>query len=156
MDTILNNEFEIVSGGIEQLESVRALWEKLNLHHLEKSNYFTESFRKNKFDKRKTSLIKKSMTSDFYIDLIYCNKTIIGYCISSISKKVGEIESIFIENEYRGKKLGETLMNNALSWFKENNCASIIVYVAEGNENAFDFYSKFNIYPRATRLEYKM
>ena len=40
----------------------------------------------------------------------------IGYCIASIEEDAGEIESIFINPEFRNRKTGYLLMDAALKW----------------------------------------
>ena len=40
----------------------------------------------------------------------------IGYCIASIEEDAGEIESIFINPEFRNRKTGHLLMDAALKW----------------------------------------
>ena len=44
----------------------------------------------------------------------------IGYCISTINLElVGEIESLYLEKEYRNQGIGEELMNRALTYLNE-------------------------------------
>ncbi len=37
--------------------------------------------------------------------------------------------------------------------FKENCCKQIVVSVASGHESVFEFYQKFNFYPKMTYLQ---
>ena len=64
----------------------------------------------------------------------------IGYCIASIEEDAGEIESIFINPEFRNRKTGHLLMDAALKWWEEQACETIDLIVAEGNESVIYFY----------------
>ncbi|MDG5816238.1 GNAT family N-acetyltransferase [Chitinispirillales bacterium ANBcel5] len=73
---------------------------------------------------------------------------IIGYCIASADKNKGEIDSLYIKEQFRNHGLGAKLMSTALSWLRELPLSSIQVYVAEGNEEALGFYRKFGFKDR--------
>ena len=74
-----------------------------------------------------------------------------GYCISSIKRDgLGEIDSIYIESDYRRKGIGDNLMNRALQWLKESSADRIIVQVIVDNEEAFPFYQRYGFFPRST------
>ena len=55
------------------------------------------------------------------IELIVDCETTVGYCISTIEKKVGEIDSIYIEEKYRENGYGTQLIENSKKWLNENN-----------------------------------
>jgi GNAT superfamily N-acetyltransferase len=72
----------------------------------------------------------------------------IGYCVSSLSvKKVGEIESIYIEKEYRRCNIGDKFMKTALAWMDDRGAVNKIIGVVEGNEEAFGFCQKILFLP---------
>jgi len=78
----------------------------------------------------------------------------VGYCVSSLSgEKQGEIESVFLEEKYRGQGIGRDLMLRALAWLDECGAIRKRVSVGNGNEEAWKFYQKFGFYPRMTILE---
>lgn len=149
------NNFEIVSGSVELLDFVQPLWEKLKKHHEKNSSYFSDSInvltfqvRKNKFIKDKTLKVK--------IDLIKESKNglYIGYCISTINEDLaGEIDSLYVDKEYRKYGLGDKLMNSALEWLDSNQVKTKIIGVAEGNENVLEFYKKYGFYKRSVILQ---
>lgn len=149
------NNFEIVSGSVELLDFVQPLWEKLKKHHEINSSYFSDSInvltfqvRKNKFIKDKTLKVK--------IDLIKesKNELYIGYCISTINEDLaGEIDSLYVDKEYRKYGLGDKLMNSALEWLDSNQVKTKIIGVAEGNENVLEFYKKYGFYKRSVILQ---
>lgn len=149
------NNFEIVSGSVELLDLVQPLWEKLKKHHEINSSYFSDTIngltfqvRKNKFIKDKTLKVK--------IDLIKesKNELYIGYCISTINEDLaGEIDSLYVDKEYRKYGLGDKLMNSALEWLDSNQVKTKIIGVAEGNENVLEFYKKYEFYKRSVILQ---
>ena len=102
------------------------------------------------WDKRKHKLLEKS--KDILFEYIIDNKndTIIGYCISTIDKednKVGEIDTIYINETYRKSGLGKQLINRAIQWLKSNGTETQKLLVGVGNEQVFDFYKQFDFYP---------
>lgn len=151
------NNLEFISGGKDLLELVQPLWEKLNKHHENNSSYFSEKYRKQTFDTRKSKFISDN-NLEIMIDLIKdMEKNIyIGYCISTINKEmIGEIDSLFIEKEYRKFGLGDNLMKRALSWLDSKHAKTKIIAVAEGNENVVEFYKKYGFHKRRIILEQK-
>jgi ribosomal protein S18 acetylase RimI-like enzyme len=41
----------------------------------------------------------------------------------------------------------------SIEWIKNNGGSKIIIGVAAGNENAFNFYARYGFYPKVTILE---
>jgi ribosomal protein S18 acetylase RimI-like enzyme len=138
------------------LDLIKSLWVKLNELHKSRSRNFTAHFYRMTFDRRKEDLLKKSAGGALHIDLARDTGTggLIGYCVTSITTaNHGEIESIYIEPDYRRRGIGDTLMKKALKWLEERPVARRTLVVAAGNEEVFDFYRRYNFYPRVTILE---
>lgn len=148
----MNGTFKTI--GKNQLYQIKKLWEKLNEIHLNDSHYFKDHFESFTFEKRCEKFIT-ILEKNLRIEVINEGDEIIGYCISTIENGVGEIDSIFIENNYQGFGYGNKLVANSINWLKENNCKKIVVGVAEGHETVIDFYKRFKFYPRFTYLEMK-
>jgi ribosomal protein S18 acetylase RimI-like enzyme len=149
------SNFEFINGSRELLDLVQPLWEKLNKHHEANSNNFSDRFRNLKFEVRKNKFINDK-NLEVKIDLIKDkDKAIyIGYCISTINKElIGEIDSLFVEKEYRKYGLGDKLMNGALEWLNSNEVKMKVIGVAEGNENVLEFYKRYGFYKRRVILE---
>ena len=105
------------------------------------------------FEVRKSKFITDN-TVAINIDLIKKEGIHIGYCISTINKEaIGEIDSLFIDKEYREFGLGDKLMTRGLEWLNTNNVKTKIIAVAEGNEKVLEFYKKYNFYKRRVVLE---
>lgn len=143
-----------IKGNEELLDSIKELWENLNLVHCEKSTYFKEQFKNSKFAQRKNGLLSKAHNGSLYVVLAQNeNHESIGYSVSSFGDQTAEIESIYIEPSYRKHGIGGQLMQMTLKWIKEKHPKRILVSVAVGNEEAIGFYQKFGLYPRRTELQ---
>ncbi|MFT9497963.1 GNAT family N-acetyltransferase [Anaerosolibacter sp.] len=149
------DNFHYVGGGKELLDLVQPLWEKLNKHHEVQSNHFADRFKNLTFDMRKNKFIQDD-TSKVKIELVKDieKDRYIGYCISTVDKElIGEIDSLYIEQEYRKYGLGDKLMKSALDWLDSNEARIKIIGVTEGNEKALAFYEKYGFYKRRIVLE---
>ncbi len=151
--TILNGVGRGISaGGVELFDAIRPLWEELNLLHAEKSRYFSDDYSAFTFEDRKKALIDKARRGKFRISVYTQDGMIRGYSIASVEGVEGEIDSIYVKKAARGARIGEALMKDCLAWLRENGSENIRVVVAYGNEEAFSFYSRFQLFPRATTL----
>lgn len=153
----INENISYYHGGPEKLSLVEPLWTKLNKYHEENSAYFKERFSKFTFQSRKNKILENN---NYSVTVILAenknNGEIIGYCIAKIDEEnVGEIESIYVEDDYRENKVGDALMKQALKWFKENKVIRKHISVAYGNNKALDFYRKYGFYPHIIVLEEK-
>jgi ribosomal protein S18 acetylase RimI-like enzyme len=139
------------------LDSIGPLWQKLIEYHKARSpQRFSGHYAVMTFDLRKKQLLEKSSKGSMRIDLARDTETgeLVGYCVNTISgDRHGEIESIYVESDYRKSGIGENLMKRALKWMDDLSVTRKIVVVGVGNEEVFSFYSRYNFYPRATILE---
>lgn len=148
-------ELDFITGGTELLDDVQPLWEGLNAHHKANSRYFKEKFEKLTFDVRKKKFINAKDT-EIRVDLVKDTEKqkFIGYCISTVNGELtGEIDSLYIEQEYRKYGLGNILMQKSLEWLGSKNVTTRIIVVAEGNEQVLGFYRKYGFYERRIVLE---
>jgi len=146
------------STDISEIELIRPLWEQLNDHHRRRARAFRNMYDQWTFDDRKKHFTRVAALGPLRIDLAADPLTgrYIGYCISSLSpEKTGEIESVFVVEDYRQRGVGKTLLARALSWLDTSGSVRNRVSVADGNEEASSFYWKFGFYPRMTVLEQK-
>jgi diamine N-acetyltransferase len=108
------------------------------------------------WETRKAVLLEKAKTGVVRVELARDKDTLVGYCVSSIdANRQGEIESIYIENEFRKIGIGDHFMKPALKWMDDHGSERKIIGVAVGNEQAFGFYEKYGFYPRVTVLRQK-
>lgn len=144
----------IVESGPERLNDIRPLWEQLNRLHESVSPHFKDEFTNYSFAYRKAYLADKAMHGTLRIFFAEADDQPVGYCIASLAPhQQGEIESIFIEEPFRGQSVGDGLMRAALGWLETNNAESVAVSVVFGNEAAHPFYARYGFYPRSTRLK---
>lgn len=146
---------EYSSGDASLLDEVAPLWEKLRSHHVSLATHFAADLAATAFGDRKKGLLAKAGTAGVRVDLATDDQggSCVGYCISSVdASKGGEVESLYVEAEYRGRGLGDALMQTALGWLRKQDVRSIIIGVAAGNEEAIGFYARFGFHPRAVVL----
>ncbi|AUG57317.1 GNAT family N-acetyltransferase [Acetivibrio saccincola] len=144
-----------IEGGRELLEEVRPLWIKKRKYHKEKSTYFPHKFAQMTFDGRTEEMLEKSEIRVVIAKDREKDKYV-GFCISTIDeKRLGMIESIFIEEEYRRNRIAENLMNLSLKWMDEKGVKNKRLNVAIGNEEVLNFYKRFNFKPFLIILEQK-
>lgn len=136
---------------------IQPLWEKLNQHHLDQKSDFREHYENFTFSERAEVLLKKSSAGNMHIGLIK-NKysgNLVAYCITTISGEgKGEIDSIYVEKQFRGQGLGDELMKCALGWLDENGVKKKTVRVSVGNQKAVSFYERYGFHPRSITLEH--
>ena len=145
----MNIEYSVTDE--EEIDMVAPLWEKLNKHHGKLSQHFSFDYPNRTWENRKNEFLSEA--ADLRVDLARDTDTgvLVGYCISSITTdRLGEIDSIFIETDYRRCGIGGYLIKNAMNWMKELSVSRIIVQVLVGNEEAHLFYNRYGFYPRAT------
>jgi len=149
---------EFVTGGAELLPRIRPLWQALNRYHGESSTHFTEEFAGFNFSFRERRLVEKACRGEVRVELVaelgaggYA-----AYCVSSVSRDgTGEIDSLFVDEPFRGRGLGSELMRRAIEWMDAAGATSRTVVVAEGNERAHGFYRKFGFLPFSVTLARK-
>jgi ribosomal protein S18 acetylase RimI-like enzyme len=139
------------------LDATCALREKLIEHHKVRSKHFYRRYadmppaRQRNFELRekyKDGLIRVDLAREKAAD------TLVGYCITTISRdNQGEIQSIYVEPEYRQYGIGDALMKLCLQWLDEHAVIKKVLGVGAGNEDVFEFYSKYNFFPRTIILE---
>jgi ribosomal protein S18 acetylase RimI-like enzyme len=136
----------------DSIGSIKPLWEALNRLHLERSANFKEHFSRNTFERRIEKLL--ALPEDrLFIGTAEDSGAVVGYVVATLpAEGTGQIESIFIDDDYRARGIATALMERALAWLSGRGCATISVGVAEGNEEAFGFYRRFGFLPRMTTL----
>jgi ribosomal protein S18 acetylase RimI-like enzyme len=142
----------------QEIDIIRPLWEKLRDYHHELSLYFAERYLEFTFGERKEELLKKSRNGSLKIYIAKDNDTkwLIGYCISSISDELeGEIDSIYVEEDYRSLGIGKELIERALQWMDANKVKIKRIVVAVGNEDLLSFYTQYDFFPKHIILEQK-
>ena len=151
------SEITYVTGGVELFDAVEPLWAELNRHHQAMSEHFADAFAAFTFEARMRPLIDKSGQGKVRVDLARCESGpdagYCGYCVSSIDTAgAGEIDSIYVRPDYRGRGAGDGLMRRALRWMDDEHVQSKTIVVVWGNEQVLPFYRRYGFYPRAISL----
>jgi ribosomal protein S18 acetylase RimI-like enzyme len=144
--------------GFDEIELIRPLWEQLNEYHHAKASRFWEHYEQMTFEDRRSHFCRLHESGQLRLDLVEDKKTgrYIGYCVSSVSaENTGEIESLFVDREFRSAGIGSALVVCGLGWMDSLGAVRKRVSVGDGNEPAWAFYRKFGFHPRMTVLEQK-
>lgn len=144
------------AGDKELLPRVKPLWEKLNWHHLLNNTWFKHYYSTFSFETRQKHFLNEAIVK-LNVDLVSdrLHHRDVGYCVTSLNRGgAGEIESLYVDVDYRKLGLGDQLMRRAMAWLDEQGAASRTISVAEGNEEVLPFYQHYGFYPRAIVLEY--
>ena len=133
---------------------IKELWEGLNAHHRELSGNFRDHFAALTFEKRMQAVFRKDQCAIFAA--ADGGGEYAGYCIASVEKNRGEVDSLFVDPVFRNRGIAEQLMQAALDWLDEKGCAEIFLFVAEGNASVLEYYERFGFYKRFDLLQKKI
>ncbi len=148
--------YEIRRGSLQNIDTIQPLWEKLNKIHADVSVDFSKRFQHMGWQSRKEKLIQKSSALMFDYVIESTSESVIGYCISTVEKdnqKAGEIDSLFIEEEYRNLRIGSTLMQRAVDWLVQQHTETQKLLVVTGNEQVLEFYKELGFNPLFITLQ---
>lgn len=147
----MNNIFDIT---YDEIEAIKDLWEKNRQYHENSSEYFMESYRSMNFEERiKAFAVFNEDTMK--ISVAKRNDEYIGYCISTTIDGTGEIQSLHVDEKYRGNGIGKKLVDKHIEWMNEKHCKVIGVTVSQENESTIRFYSKFGFFPNTLYMQRK-
>src|SRR5688572_8057574 len=108
------------------------------------------------FGPRKQEILAKAAAGKIRIELvsIASEASDIAYCVSTISAGgLGEVDSMFVEERFRGRRIGSQLVLHALAWMESMGASSKVVTVAHANEEALAFYKRFGFHPCTILLQ---
>jgi len=115
-----------------------------------------------RFEKQFDNNINENCTVNYYYESVIDNPShlilfaqieekIIGYIYGFIQEngdttkeKVGQIDALYIEEEYRNMKVGDKLITEFIEWAKEQNVKIIEISVFDTNTKAKNLYKKKN------------
>ena len=120
-----------ISGSVDLLDKIKPLWQELNKHNLNLSPHFKDCYKAVTFEDRKQAILQKADGGELKVDVaLNAQEVPVGYCVSTLNlSKTGEIESIFIDENFRHLGVGDTLMREALSWMDSKGAISKVVEV---------------------------
>ena len=135
---------------INEIHKIKPLWELLNKTHHDNSSHWKSHFSGQTFEKR---FQKLTCYKDVLILTAVVDNEIIGYSFSTVKDKTGELDSIFVKDQYRKSGVGQKLIEQTLAWFEAQQTDEIVVEVAEGNESVFAFYETIGFRKSMTKLK---
>lgn len=137
----------------ENYHEIKGLWDGLNAFHGEVAENFKDHFATLTFEKRMQAIFRKEHCAIFAAadNAGYTG----GYCIASVEKGRGEVDSLFVDPACRKRGVGAKLIRAALDWLDGKGCAEIYLFVSEGNESVLEYYERFGFYKRFDLLQRK-
>ena len=151
-DSICTFAYRVVGG--DQIDAVRLLWEKLRGHHSPLLAGFPGAMPPFNFEPSKQEILGKAAAIRIELVSAAPDGLDIAYCISTVTRDgLGEIDSMFVEEAYRGRGIGSELARHALDWLESAGATSKVVTVAHENEQALAFYKRFGFQPRTILLQ---
>jgi GNAT superfamily N-acetyltransferase len=142
--------------GPDRLEAIRPLWEKLRAYHAPLLHRFPGELPPFIFEPRKQEILAKAAAERIRIELVSVapGAEDIAYCVTTVSAgNRGELDSIFVDERFRGRGFGTELIRRALAWLETTGASSKVVTVAYANEKALALYQRFGFHPRTILLQ---
>jgi dTDP-4-amino-4,6-dideoxy-D-galactose acyltransferase len=99
---------------------------------------------KEHFERLYIEWINNSLYSDFadYIPVYVVDNVIVGFATLKVSRDVGVIGLIAVDNNYRSQGIGKSLMNSIANYLIEHGINNIEVATQLANKPACAFYEK--------------
>jgi ribosomal protein S18 acetylase RimI-like enzyme len=146
------SSISIESGGFDLLPKVERLWYELKRHQAKYAARFID-MSTSTFELRATGLKEKSKHFLVEIALASPQNMEIGYCFSTIDHSdIGELESLFINENYRRLGIGTELTARSLAWMEQHSAKGKRVSLFNSNESAMTFYRGFGFESRVQEL----
>lgn len=145
---------EIFDISYDEIEVIKALWEKNRQYHENSSEYFKESYRFISFDQR-IKAFNVFNKETMKITVVKNSDEYIGYCISTIIDGKGELDSLHVDESNRGNGIGKKLVSKHIEWMREKNCKVIGVTVSQENDSTIWFYKKLGFFPNTLYMQLK-
>jgi ribosomal protein S18 acetylase RimI-like enzyme len=142
--------------GKQDLDLIAPLWEKLREHQRLRSLHFPGHYAARTWQARKADLMRKSRSGGLHLHIAtdLDTREPIGYCVSTVSGNgQGQLESIYVEPDYRKCGVGDRLMRRALNWMDVMHARTKTLTVGVGNEEVLSFYRRYGFYPKHITVE---
>lgn len=144
--------FGIEKLDLAHLDRIRPLWEELIQSNAANSPYFKEYYGTFEFEVRKGFLREKlDAGGEMYTAVLVDREQHrdAGYVTVTYNRdrSEGEIEMLYLREEYRGQGLGRKLLHMALACLDINCIRERKLCVTYGNEAALRLYQSVGFYP---------
>lgn len=142
----------LIHGGWELFDRVEPLWNLQRDFHFELAPQWQQGLTW-EFADRRRALIAKGAGGQFIV-LTGIGGRDVGYGISTIDhQNRGEVDSLFVDPEFRSRGVGDALMKSTLAWFAARGIDDIAIEVLACNEGALRFYSRYGFAPRTVVMK---
>jgi len=119
-------------------------WEALHVEHQALDRLMGRIPVEKSWNQRRDDLIAKA---DIVLFETIGHSHVIGYCLTTISSEcIGEIDSLYLSPEYRGRGYGRVLFQRSLSWLAQYGITTPQLWVHPANFAAIRFYWSFGFY----------
>jgi len=148
----MNSNIHIESGGFELLPKIEKLWYSLKRQQAGYASDFCDMSTPT-FELRQKGLKEKSKALLVEIAIDQNLNTQAGYCFSIVDHAdTGEVESVFLKEEYRRCGIGRELVTRAIKWMDQKNAKAKRLSVFSANEEAIAFYKSMGFRSRVLEL----
>ena len=152
----MSQTFRIRSGGPELIELTEPLWQKQKAYHLVIDQINSESYLDLSFEERMEKIREKGERLTTLLAEDAETGLLIGYSLATINAAgLGEIDSVFVEEDRRGKGIGTALIKATLQWMEENKAQKTKIHVLDVNQSAFSLYCTLGFEPRLIEMIHK-
>lgn len=117
-------EIKIEKANIDDLESLKELYKKLHLHHVDIDETYVDE---NYFEKKLEKLVQKVLAQEYTSVLIAkVDGIAAGFGVFQIKskptivQKYGYIKKAYVDKEFRGQGIFKKLYEKGMEWFREN------------------------------------
>lgn len=146
-------DLEYRAGGLELLDHLAHLWLGLIEHHAQLDPRFAAFTRSRNWESRKSGLLNKAAGGALRTEIAYIAGEPAAYSIATIDgQNIGEIDSIFVNEAWRGNGIGRELVLRALKWLSDEGSVLQKIAVREGNDRALQLYKSCGFEPLMTIL----
>ncbi|OHX67834.1 GNAT family N-acetyltransferase [Flammeovirga pacifica] len=144
-------EYSLKLIDVSQIDQIAPLWKKLFAYHHEMRHQVVYEPSDTEWIRRKNKL--KDKACEMIVLQALSENKMIGYLVASLQKldpTCGEIDSLFVLDEYRSEGVGGALLEEALNWFNYKGVIRKKLAIGIENERVVSFYEKYGF--KAKRL----
>jgi ribosomal protein S18 acetylase RimI-like enzyme len=142
--------FEILSGGMELLPRTMRLRKKLLAHHHSMSVHFKQDLEEARIANTE-SVLSQCAHDDGLLVVVAVPRetnTEVGYCIGLVKHdRVGDIYSIYVDEEQRRMGIAREMLKEALTWFEGKGVHDVEVQILYENETVAPMYKELGFRP---------
>ncbi|MEN1761322.1 GNAT family N-acetyltransferase [Anoxynatronum sibiricum] len=130
---------------LKEVAIIKEVWEKNRLFHEATSQFFGHLYHSLIFEERMAPFEafgedQMKITIAEAVGEEESQQQVIGYCLSTIDGHEGQMQTLHVLEEFRGKEIGKELMQRHLEWLKDHKCEAVSLVVSQENEKAIRFY----------------